>query len=191
MMKYRALLLIAVCAALLAACAAEPEDPTLVRTRDLAAERPEFWLKDFTLGNGMTSDDRVAMPEGDIGLRPRDTVYFAMYVSEEAPANASVEVIWHDPQGQAIHRETKRLQPEQEYIFFEGPDTTDWQTGRKYRIDVVANGQIANRTLFDLEQPETPIAPKLELKDPPPAVGVDDETAGTDESGESQTDTQR
>lgn len=188
MTMLRALLVMALAAAICGGCAAEPEDPLAVRTPDASANRPEFWLKDFTLGNDLMSNERVAMPEGSMGLRPRDTIYFAMDVGD-APPNANVEVVWHDPQGQVIHRESKTLQPGQEYVHFEGPDTTDWTTERTYRIDVVANGQVANRTEFELEQPETPIAPIIETEtstDTAGTVGVDDEATSTGEAGEAQ-----
>lgn len=171
---------------LMTACSAGPEDPTLERGPDLAAEMEKFWLQDFTLGNELTRDDRVAMPEGSIGLRPGDTVYYAMYV-EEPPAGASVEAVWYDTGGQVIHRETKRIQPEQTYIWFEGPETTEWVTDRDYRVEAHANGQLANRTDFRLEQPETPVAPELEPStDTTSTVGVDDEAPAANEAGQAQ-----
>ncbi len=112
----------------------------------------QMWIDDPTLGSQLAADGSVDTGFADNDFVAGDTIYYAMEVGD-APANASVNVMWYGPGSTLLHQETKNVEPGQTYMNFQAPDTSGWQIG-DYRVELHTEGQLAHSEDFNIEAPE-------------------------------------
>lgn len=120
----------------------EATEPT-----DLTAR---IWIDDPTLGSALNAEGRVEMGAADNDFVAGDTIYYAMEVGD-APANASVTVMWYGPGNMLLNEETKSVAAGDDYLHFEAPDTSDWDVG-DYRVEVHTEGELAHSEDFNIEE---------------------------------------
>ena len=112
----------------------------------------EIWVDDPTLGSALNEEGRVAFGAGDNDFEVGDTIYYAMEIGD-APAGASVRVVWYGADDAQVHEETQQVQAGQDYMHFQAPDTSAWTPG-DYRVEVYANEQLAHEEDFNIEEAE-------------------------------------
>lgn len=112
----------------------------------------QMWIDDPTLGSTLNEEGRVMLGAADNDFVAGDTIYYAMEVGD-APANASVTVMWYGPESTKLSEETKTVTAGEDYMHFQAPDTSAWAVG-DYRVELHTEGQLVHSEDFNIEEGE-------------------------------------
>jgi len=96
------------------------------------------WLDDIRLGRAVGPDGGVPGPGEAKEFTAGETVYVSMAV-EDAPADASVHVVYRDAAGATVSEDAKKVPAGAGHLYFDSGDTTGWPAGT-YRVVVAADG---------------------------------------------------
>ena len=93
-----------------AATGAPTEQPGTEAPSDVSPVTAQTWIDDVTIGHSVGADGTI--PAGQTGddFAPGQPIHLAMTVND-APANASVKVIWYGPNETKVGEETKTVTP--------------------------------------------------------------------------------
>lgn len=127
----------------------EPEQTPMAEATEPTELTAQIWIDDPTLGSALNDEGRIMLGASDNDFVAGDTIYYAMEVGD-APANASVTVMWYGPGNVMIGEETKSVTAGETYMHFQAPDTTAWAVG-DYRAEIHTEGELAHSEDFNIE----------------------------------------
>jgi len=106
----------------------------------------ETWVDDVTIGSELGPDGAMVVGKTGDDFAPGQKVNIAMAV-DDAPANASVKVLWFGPGEKKIHEESKTVGGKKFLNFSHG--TKGWAKG-DYRAEIWVGDEKVNQQMFQV-----------------------------------------
>lgn len=123
------------------------EQPGTTATTDLNPVAAQSYIDDVTIGHEVGADGTI--PTGRTGddFAPGAPIHVAMKV-KDAPATASVKVVWYGPGETKINEESKPVPPGATTLSFSA-NSTGWAKG-DYRAEVWIGDEKVNTQQFQI-----------------------------------------
>ena len=115
---------------------------------DINPVTAQTWVDDVTLGNELGADGAIVAGKQGDDFVPGQPIHLAMTVND-APANASVKVVWFAPGESKIAEESKSVTAGQKFMNFSAKDTAKWAKG-DYRVEVWVADEKVNQQIFQM-----------------------------------------
>lgn len=119
---------------------------------DVSPIKAQTWIDDVTLGRSVGADGMIPADQTGDDFAPGQPIHLAMTVND-APANASVKVIWFGPNDTKVGEETKAVTAGQQHMSFTAQDTKAWAKG-DYRAEVWTGDEKVNQQQFQIVDAE-------------------------------------
>jgi hypothetical protein len=124
------------------------EQPGTDAPSDASPMQAQSWVDDVTIGHEVGADGMIPADKKGDDFAPGQPIHLAMTVND-APANASVKVIWFGPNDTKVGEESKAVSPGQQHLDFTAAKTKAWAKG-DYRAEVWAGDEKVNEQQFQI-----------------------------------------
>jgi hypothetical protein len=128
--------------------ATEQEMPGAGQPNDLNPVEAQIMIDDVTIGHEVGVDGLIAAEDQGDDFAPGDPIFLTMKV-EDAPAGATVKVVWYGPGELKVKEEQKTVNEAGEMLTFEAANTGSWQTG-DYRAEIWIGDEKVNQQQFQI-----------------------------------------
>jgi hypothetical protein len=124
------------------------EQPGTEAPSDVSPVKAQTWIDDVTIGHSVGADGMIPADQTGDDFAPGQPIHLAMTVND-APANASVKVIWYGPNETKVGEETKTVATGEQHMSFTAKDTKAWAKG-DYRAEVWTGDEKVNTQEFQI-----------------------------------------